>query len=101
MVDIDGQAVEKANKRIGQSIQRVAKKKFSEDADAAAKFVSDSTSRITTSTDAVASVASSDLVVEAIVENIDIKKKLFSQLDQVCINCYLNICLLLFKTKLI
>lgn len=82
MVDIDANAVEKANKRIGQSIQRVAKKKFSADADAAEKFITDSTSRITTSTDAVESVKSSDLVIEAIVENIDIKRKLFSQLDQ-------------------
>ena len=40
-------------------------------------------SRLTTSTDSAAAVASADLVVEAIVENLDVKKKLFSQLDQV------------------
>ena len=83
MVDIDAVAVEKANKRIGQSIQRVAKKKFADDAEGGQKFVADSIGRISTSTDAVAAVASSDLVVEAIVENMGVKKKLFSQLDEV------------------
>ena len=83
MVDIDAVAVEKANKRIGQSIQRIAKKKFADNAEDGQKFVADSIARISTSTDAVAAASSSDLVVEAIVENMNVKKKLFSQLDEV------------------
>ncbi|KAG0717995.1 Hydroxyacyl-coenzyme A dehydrogenase, mitochondrial [Chionoecetes opilio] len=80
MVDIDPVAVEKAQKRIGASIARVAKKKFGE-GDDAAKFMNESMSHLKTSTDAVASVESADLVVEAIVENLKVKKELFSKLD--------------------
>lgn len=82
MVDIDPVAVEKAQKRIADSIGRVAKKKFGE-GDEASKFVSESVSRLRTSTDAVASVETADLVVEAIVENLKVKKELFSKLDNV------------------
>lgn len=81
MVDIDGAAVKKAEERIGVSIQRVAKKKFGGESDEASKFIAEAVGRLSTSTDAVASVSSADLVVEAIVENLDVKKKLFSQLD--------------------
>lgn len=82
MVDIDPVAVEKAQKRIADSIKRVAKKKFG-DGDEASKFINETVSRLTTSTDAVASVESADLVVEAIVENLKVKKELFSKLDNV------------------
>ncbi|XP_042235128.1 hydroxyacyl-coenzyme A dehydrogenase, mitochondrial-like isoform X2 [Homarus americanus] len=82
MVDIDDAAVEKAQKRIGDSIQRIAKKKFGGESAEANKFISDAIGRLTISTDAVSSVGSADLVVEAIVENLDVKKKLFTQLDQ-------------------
>ncbi|XP_064111623.1 hydroxyacyl-coenzyme A dehydrogenase, mitochondrial-like isoform X1 [Macrobrachium nipponense] len=81
MVDIDGEAVKKAEQRIKTSIQRVAKKKFGGEGPDAEKFISDAIQRLGTSTDAVASVTAADLVVEAIVENLDVKKKLFSQLD--------------------
>ena len=37
--------------------------------------------RLTMVTDAAASVQNSDLIIEAIVENIEVKKKLFSTLD--------------------
>ncbi|XP_063601544.1 hydroxyacyl-coenzyme A dehydrogenase, mitochondrial-like isoform X1 [Penaeus indicus] len=82
MVDIDKAAVDKAEKRIAASIQRVAKKKFSSDEGEATKFISEAISRLSTSTDPVASVGSADLVVEAIVENIGVKQKLFKELDQ-------------------
>lgn len=81
MVDIDGVAVQKAEKRIGDSIHRVAKKKFGDKTDEGTKFVTEALARLSTSTDAVAAVATADLVVEAIVENLDVKRKLFSQLD--------------------
>ncbi|KAG7176500.1 Hydroxyacyl-coenzyme A dehydrogenase-like, partial [Homarus americanus] len=71
MVDIDDAAVEKAQKRIGDSIQRIAKKKFGGESAEANKFISDAIGRLTISTDAVSSVGSADLVVEAIVENLD------------------------------
>lgn len=83
MVDVDSNAVSKAQERIGASIQKVAKKKFGEDKDAASRFVSESMNRLSTSTDSSSSVSSADLVIEAIVENLDVKQKLFNQMDEV------------------
>ncbi|KAB7502233.1 Hydroxyacyl-coenzyme A dehydrogenase, mitochondrial [Armadillidium nasatum] len=82
MVDVDDGVLSKAHERISTSMKRVAKKKFGDSQEEANKFVSDSLSRLTTSTDSTASVKNADLVVEAIVENIDIKQKLFKQLDE-------------------
>ncbi len=45
------------------------------------KFVSSTMGLLKTNTDAVAASKSADLVVEAIVENMGIKTKLFSALD--------------------
>lgn len=46
-------------------------------------FVSDVMSRIGTNTDAVSASVKADLVVEAIIENLEIKKQLFASLDVV------------------
>ena len=45
-------------------------------------FVSQTLARIQYSEDPVAAATTSDLVVEAIVENMGIKKELFAKLDQ-------------------
>jgi len=82
LVDIDANAVGKAKDRIGASIQRVAKKKFAKDPEAGEKFISSALENLQTSTDAISAVKSADLVVEAIVENMEVKKKLFAQLDE-------------------
>ena len=82
MGDIDPVAVGKAQKRIAGSIARVAKKKYGE-GDEANRFITESLNNLKTSTDAVVSVESADLVVEAIVENLKTKKELFSKLDNV------------------
>ena len=54
-----------------------------EDADAAGKFISDSLARITMTTDTLAAVQDTDLVIEAIVENLGVKQKLFKSIDEV------------------
>ena len=48
-----------------------------DDASAADKFVSESTSRLTTATKADQALKTADLVVEAVVENMELKQKLF------------------------
>lgn len=45
-------------------------------------YVKDALQRIETSTDVQAAVQHADLVIEAIVENMDVKKNLFSSLDK-------------------
>jgi len=83
LVDIDQQAVDGAKKRIMQSVQRVANKKFKDNSEAAEQFVAATVSQLSTSTDSCAAAAQSDLVIEAIVENLDVKRKLFAALDAV------------------
>lgn len=61
---------------------------------AGAEFVEKTLKNLTTSTDAVAVVHSTDLVIEAIVENQEIKNELFKRLDKfapeyVYLSCYL------------
>jgi len=82
MVDINDKALEKAQNRIQNSIQRVGKKRYPDDAENCAKFISESLNHLKITTDVSASVAEADLVVEAIVEDLKTKQKLFTQLDQ-------------------
>jgi len=81
LVDINEEALKKSKATIEKSLQRVAKKKFKDESEAS-KFVSSTISNITTNTDADKAVQSADLVLEAAVENMEIKKKLFAQLDK-------------------
>jgi len=55
----------------------------------AEKFVEETFSRLHTSLDLKEAVKNTDLVVEAIVENLDLKHKLFSNIDSVCIILYI------------
>lgn len=82
LVDVDAKAVAKAQDRIRDSLQRVAKKKFQEDTAKGAEFVNKALSLISTGTDSAEAAAKSDLVVEAIVENLKVKQDLFAILDK-------------------
>jgi 3-hydroxyacyl-CoA dehydrogenase len=68
---------------IQTSLKRVIKKKFDKDQQGGEKYLNDVTSRIKTSTNIEDAVRSTDLVIEAIIENLEIKQKLFKQIDQV------------------
>jgi hypothetical protein len=73
----------KSQKSIGVNLGRVAKKLYKDNPQEGEKFVTASMARIKTATDPAEGAKAADLVVEAIVENIDIKHKLFKQLDAV------------------
>lgn len=81
MVDQTDDIVAKSKAAIQKSLDRVAKKKFADDGERQASFVNEVLSRIATNTDAVAASKNTDLVVEAIVENLDVKRRLFTALD--------------------
>lgn len=83
LVDVSSDVLAKAQKSIGTNLGRVAKKVYKDNPAEGEKFVSESLGRIKTSTDPVEASKSSDLVVEAIVENMGVKHKLFKQLDEV------------------
>lgn len=82
MVDQSDEILGKSKASIQKSLQRVVKKKFADDPKGGETFISDTMARISTQTDSTAAVANTDLVIEAIVENIDIKRKLFDSLDK-------------------
>ena len=68
---------------IQTSLKRVIKKKFERDQQGGEKYLTDVQGRIQTSTNINDAVKATDIVIEAIVENLEIKQKLFQQIDQV------------------
>ncbi|CAH2043072.1 unnamed protein product, partial [Iphiclides podalirius] len=83
LVDVNADILAKAQKSIGTNLGRVSKKIYKDNPQEAEKFVTESLNRIKTATDPISASQMADLVVEAIVENIDVKHQLFQKLDQV------------------
>ena len=63
---------------------RVLKKKFADQPDVAEQKIQDLMSRISTNVDVNAASAESDLVCEAVAENLNLKINLFKNLDATC-----------------
>ncbi|MDA8692841.1 3-hydroxybutyryl-CoA dehydrogenase [Saprospiraceae bacterium] len=77
LVDISADRLDSAIQNIAKNLDRmVAKEKITEDQKAA------TLSNITTTSDMKIGVSNADLVVEAATENIDLKLKIFKQLDE-------------------
>jgi len=83
LVDISQQVLDKSNARIGESIKRVAKKQFKDDAEGANKFIDSSLANMNIATSANDALLTADLVLEAVVENMALKQKLFAEYDQI------------------
>ena len=85
MVDSSQTALDKGASTINASLTRMAKKKFADSASAKQQtddFIAKVMANVSTGTDASSAVASgADLVIEAIVENLQVKRNLFSKLD--------------------
>ncbi|CAG9828049.1 unnamed protein product [Diabrotica balteata] len=82
LVDVSSDVLKKSESNIQNSLGRVAKKLHKDDPAAGKKLVDDVLSRIQYTTEPQKGVQNADLVVEAIIENIDIKHKLFKSLDE-------------------
>ncbi len=79
LYDVSTEFVEKGAARIQKSLaKRVAKGKLAEDQMKAIL------GRLKTSTDLAEAVKDADFVVEAVPENLDLKKKIFADLDKLC-----------------
>lgn len=79
MMDINQAAMDKAIATIGKNMDRqVAKSTLTEETKAAAL------ARISTYTDMAEAVKDADIVIEAATENIDLKIKIFQELDRLC-----------------
>lgn len=83
IVEVNNTLVEQAQNNIKNSLTRVAKKQFKDNSDDQNKFIRETVERISGSSDLMGTVKTTDLVIEAIVENMGIKHKLFESLDKV------------------
>lgn len=83
LIDVSQEVLDKSRSGIETNAARVARKLFKDDPDSASGFVADALARITYSTNLEECVASADLVIEAIVENMKIKQDLFRRIDSV------------------
>ena len=79
LVDINEQALQKAMLTIAKNLDRQVTKGSITESDKA-----NTLNNIKTSTDLKSSAQNADLVVEAASENVDVKLKLFKQLDEIC-----------------
>lgn len=82
LVDTSDNILKKSVKGIEGSLKRVVKKKFADKPEAGEEFIQKVLHNVSTSTDAGATVQSTDLVLEAIVENLKVKQDLFGGLDK-------------------
>ncbi|KAJ3210500.1 hypothetical protein HDU82_007990 [Entophlyctis luteolus] len=83
LVDVTQDRLDNGKSIIAQSLQRVAKKKFDGDKAKMAEYVDSIVSKINFTSNTEAAAQNADLIVEAIVENLEAKQKLFSALDAV------------------
>ncbi|CAE6529431.1 unnamed protein product [Rhizoctonia solani] len=81
LCDITPQALENGLKIIRTSLGRIAKKAHADSPEQQKSFVEGIVATIITTTDAQEAVKQADLVVEAIVESLEVKRKLFASLD--------------------
>jgi len=81
LVDISPKVLEASSKRMADSVARVAKKQFKDDPEGAEKFKASVMDNISTDTTANKALETADLVVEAVVENMALKQKLFKEYD--------------------
>lgn len=82
LVDTSDDILKKAVKGIEGSLKRVVKKKFADKPEAGEEVIQKVLQNLSVSTDAGSVVQGSDLVLEAIVENLKIKQDLFGRLDK-------------------
>ena len=79
LVDISADALDRALETIDKNLGRMVSKEKITEQDKA-----NTLNNITTYTDFIQGVKESDLVVEAATENVDLKLKIFKQLDEIC-----------------
>ncbi|KAJ1723925.1 hypothetical protein LPJ53_001780 [Coemansia erecta] len=82
LIDVNAEALERGQKYMAKSLARVAKKKFPAEPNVASDWVEAVLGRVRPTTSLSEGVRSADLVVEAVVENIGVKQKLFGDIAQ-------------------
>jgi len=81
MIDVDDSVLKQSVKQIKQTTDRIVKKKYKNDKIAGEEFTHDVMSRVFTDVSLASAVADTDLVIEAITENITAKQNLFGLME--------------------
>ncbi|XP_044760628.1 hydroxyacyl-coenzyme A dehydrogenase, mitochondrial-like [Coccinella septempunctata] len=82
VLEVNADLLKKLESGIAKNLERVAKKIHKDNPDEVKNFVEQTRARVKGTTDLKAAVTDSDLVVEAIVENMKVKHELFKSLDK-------------------
>lgn len=82
MTDVSEGALENGRSIIRKSLTRIARKKHADSPSDQESLISSVFSNLSTTTSASSAVSTSDLVIEAIVENLETKQELFRRLDE-------------------
>lgn len=83
LVEINEGALKAAKSSIETNLKRVAKKVHKDSPEEAEKFVTNALSNLKTTMNVMEPVQNTDLIVEAVVESINVKQKLFSSIDPI------------------
>lgn len=83
ITEVSEQLAEQSKKTIIKNAERLARKKFGTDENLKANYTQGVSSRVRTTSNYEESVKNADLVIEAIIENLEAKHKLFALLDKV------------------
>lgn len=83
LVDKSDEILDNARKTIDSNLRRVAKKKHADDKTAQEALVAGALSRLHTTTSFEDGIKDADLVIEAIVEDIEVKRKLFTEVEKI------------------
>lgn len=83
ITEVTEQLAEQSKKTIIKNAERVARKKCGIDENLKANYIHGISSRVRTTSNYEESVKNADLVIEAIIENLEAKHKLFALLDKV------------------
>ncbi|KAM0751862.1 hypothetical protein T439DRAFT_355747 [Meredithblackwellia eburnea MCA 4105] len=82
MTDVSDKALDNGRSIITKSLTRIARKLHPDSTSSQEELVSSTFSNITTTTSPEEAVKNTDLVIEAIVENLKVKQELFGKLDK-------------------
>lgn len=82
MTDVSDAALDNGRKIITKSLTRIARKLHPDSESSQQEVLRSTFANITTTTSAASAVEKTDLVIEAIVENLETKQELFRRLDE-------------------
>jgi len=86
LVDVNDQILEKAEARIEKSLNKILMKKYDEDAAKVQNMRNRIMNRISYSTDMIEASENAELVIETVDENMELKQKIFRDLDEACMH---------------